>query len=570
MKRKLAKGNYVAFTRPYKNTPEYGRLVKYNSTKQTWEIDAISLGKKVYIQQQKLTYIAPFHVTQDFLRGLVRYDLTYSDFVANAVPLENWIPSGKYFYILEDMLALINNIKTKQPSLEELYNWSKLLLEILNRQIECKGKPVYEKQTKLLFSLPKNDEAMAFTLHKLICLNYMDFGTDVKPEDLNLDLDFILKEIANFKNNKPLHLYLWSYGTKLISLKSLTEPDELKRLTEEDKELLRTMLLKFSEEETEALETLGYCYYGGNELFECDWNKARDIFLNLMENPEVKDVDKCRFANTLGYIYYYGRCTDGVPDYESAFKYFSLGAAAGIYESIYKLADLYMHGYFVPKNNCAAYSLVYSIYDDNLKDILKGNFDCKFADVALRMGNLCRDGITPKDDSYYFYTLADCAIRKRREFEYYGDDKVATGIQKELDRIRKDNPVKHVKTLTDKEVIDLVEKFFDDCACKVTIEPLKIGQKVTLERINPNLKKAAFEEDRKYIFECYPGYGYCNLINKMSFIAYGDESEKEEEKITFYADFFDLIGNSCLFLNHKQVSYIFRADRFERKLPKTT
>jgi TPR repeat protein len=56
-------------------------------------------------------------------------------------------------------------------------------------------------------------------------------------------------------------------------------------------------------------------------------------------------TDNPQYANTLGYIYYYGRCNNGVPEYDQAFYYFSYAAANGLYEGMYKLADLFWHGY---------------------------------------------------------------------------------------------------------------------------------------------------------------------------------------------------------------------------------
>ena len=58
----------------------------------------------------------------------------------------------------------------------------------------------------------------------------------------------------------------------------------------------------------------------------------------------------------LGYCYYYGR---NMPvDYEKAFHYFALGAFDGHLVSLYKIGDMYMNGYYVPKNEKEAF-LIY-------------------------------------------------------------------------------------------------------------------------------------------------------------------------------------------------------------------
>lgn len=58
-----------------------------------------------------------------------------------------------------------------------------------------------------------------------------------------------------------------------------------------------------------ALRLKGYACYGGNRLYECDWTAARDCMLRLREL-----ADDAEYANTLGYIYYYGRCNGGEPE----------------------------------------------------------------------------------------------------------------------------------------------------------------------------------------------------------------------------------------------------------------
>lgn len=71
-----------------------------------------------------------------------------------------------------------------------------------------------------------------------------------------------------------------------------------------------------------ALRLKGYACYGGNRLYECDWTAARDCMLRLREL-----ADDAEYANTLGYIYYYGRCNGGEPEYEKAFPQLSIPPA---------------------------------------------------------------------------------------------------------------------------------------------------------------------------------------------------------------------------------------------------
>ena len=147
-------------------------------------------------------------------------------------------------------------------------------------------------------------------------------------------------------------------------------------------------------------------------------------------------------ANTLGYIFYYGRCNNGVPEYEEAFKYFSIGHAFTYFESTYKLADMFAHGYGVVKDGKTANHLYWSVYEQNLKRFIKEDYECKFADAALRMGNCFRYGYGAEIDlttAYYYYLQADLAIRKRTEVaNHYGDTVVFNGVQRALEETRKE------------------------------------------------------------------------------------------------------------------------------------
>ena len=183
-----------------------------------------------------------------------------------------------------------------------------------------------------------------------------------------------------------------------------------------------------AEDDPEALKAKAYaCYGDGNAAYGQNWPESMKCLLRLMEvKPDPL------FANTLGYMYYYGRCNGGVPEYDKAFYYFSIGAARGYYESRYKLSDMFRHGYGVPRDPGIAAGLIWELYHDQLKKIRKGRFDSNFADVALRAGNLCKDGIdceADPEEAFYYYLQARYAIRMRiLTDEGYGDRSDAEGI----------------------------------------------------------------------------------------------------------------------------------------------
>lgn len=219
--------------------------------------------------------------------------------------------------------------------------------------------------------------------------------------------------------------------------------NEYKGINDETRALIR----KFIEErcrknDVDALQEKGYSCYGGNELYDCDWKMARDCMLKIL-----KLTGHGWAANTLGYIYYYGRCNEGKPQYKEALKYFTLASATGNVEAMYKLGDMYFNGYGTEKSREAAYNLYGQIYDDQKKAFCYGDTYCKFADAALRMGNLRirdykeqveagdEDDVNPFliMDAYEYYLQADYAIKLRvKNHDYYGDNVVYNAIQKSI------------------------------------------------------------------------------------------------------------------------------------------
>ena len=165
------------------------------------------------------------------------------------------------------------------------------------------------------------------------------------------------------------------------------------------------------------------CYGKGNAGFDEDWVTSRDCLLKLEE------IDpKSQYADTLGYIYYYGRCTGGVPEYDKAFYWFSIAAAGGIYEARYKIADLIKDGKGCHKDREIANHIIWDLYNENVEYFCRGIGRTKFADIVLRVGHLYRDGINcpiSLDEAYQYYLMAKLAIRMRRQScDAYGDESV--------------------------------------------------------------------------------------------------------------------------------------------------
>lgn len=258
-----------------------------------------------------------------------------------------------------------------------------------------------------------------------------------------------------------------------------------------------------------AIQRRGYCYYCGTKIYPNDWYKARDAFLDYYQMTGDASA-----ANTLGYIYYYGRCNGGVPEYEKAFKYFSIGHAYSYFESTYKLADMLANGYGVVKDGESANHLYWSVYKENLKRFIRGNLECKFADAALRMGNCFRDGIGTEKDletAYYYYLQADYAIRERtKAANHYGDTVVFDGIQKAIVEVRKEYTD---KGRTEQLVYPGWTKWtlIKHRRCKLVIKELKEG----VLALDATVLKRRDEKEAPRMLITVPKADYCALRKKI-------------------------------------------------------
>lgn len=222
-----------------------------------------------------------------------------------------------------------------------------------------------------------------------------------------------------------------------------------------------------------ALEAMAYGSYGGNAAFEDNFYVAKDCLLKLTamsENPF--------YHNSLGFIYYYGRCNEGKPEYEKAFIHFSVAAAAGVFEAKYKLSDMFLNGYYVPRNYNSAFCLVDEIFGELKERFADGDFRCPFADVALRVANMYENGYGTEaniEAAYFFGLYAKLAIEQRiSKYTEYGDEEVLKKIYETIERIEKELPEDYFATDYTTAVPYMIGEIIKvSDMCDVTIHKLK-------------------------------------------------------------------------------------------------
>ena len=260
-----------------------------------------------------------------------------------------------------------------------------------------------------------------------------------------------------------------------------------------------------------------YGSYTGNAIYPQDWKTAEENLIKL--------VDVCKnplAANSLGYIYYYGRTNNGVSDYEKALKYFTIAQIAGISEAKYKLCDMLTEGKGFPaKMPEIAFKSISNMYNELLNEFRGETYSCEFADVAIRMGNYYYDLAKKGSCSFYFayqyYMIAKYALELRMKNDpQYGDE----SVMKRLMPKYQDAKEHFHKELQDNNAADgplnILEDFLLNNTARVQVRKLKDAKYkiiITMNPINPN--NAFYTKELVAI----PHLDYCKLISKIELVS---------------------------------------------------
>lgn len=455
---------------------------------------------------------------------------------------DNWgddvINIENYPIKVEDLLVAFKTIRRERFDDDVCDFWISCIKIELERQMAVSKGEVYNERDAL-FAMVEEVSGDRY--------NFYMTGIDSAIEEGKIFLE---------DRDKPPYerRYPDAYKRKFVRFFN-DHTDVFSRLKEEELNYI-DMYRFFAEGMAEELDcdgliAVGYGCYGGNEAFECDWERSRDCMLTLLDIDDRID-EQARYANTLGYIYYYGRCSGGVPDHEAAYKYFSFAAFNGVYEARYKVADMFNNGYYVPKSKGTALRMVWELYRENIGYIKKGDFDCKFADIALRLGGYCEefgfkkrkcrdmddvndlfdDLIDEMDDPYsdlfcggvsgfdyvfeealYYYTQAKYAIDRRMEgHNYYGDGKVKQRIESALDRVKSSTGFEVKESVTFPTMGDVLRDAIDGKKLDMVIKKSD-GASYT---VTFSTHKREGEEHPEKMFITVPEIGMCGLYSTVT------------------------------------------------------
>lgn len=347
---------------------------------------------------------------------------------------EGAVPEGSYTVTVKDIQTAIENIINSKATVPQLFRWLHMLFEVLDGDLLPDDLMERAIETDVLYTFPAEKEAVMLGALRILINVSRNLANGADGEGLAMDLP-CLKDAREYlkcyEENKGKPEAQWQYPDfmKEAYLTYIDESGFLNKLSEQELAKYKTFLSELLKKGNEtALAARAYGCYVGNKLFKQDFVRAKADLETLFQKTENP-----MYANSLGYIYYYGRCNGGIADYTKAFQYFTYGAANGVEESIYKLSDMYKNGYGTFKSEKTAYRLIDQQFDRLKKLYEQGeDQDNKLADVALRMGTMDLEGIGTFKEPFSAVSellIAQYVMKKRKQ---YGDNLVAARINKTL------------------------------------------------------------------------------------------------------------------------------------------
>lgn len=253
-------------------------------------------------------------------------------------------------------------------------------------------------------------------------------------------------------------------------------------------ELTKLLFRKFCDElategDANALRIKGYACYGGNSVYESDWQTAADCMERLWR------LGFGYAANTLGYMHYNGSCNSGIPNYRKAFFYFSIASSYNIFESKLKIADMFLDGHFVSRNYAVAVSILDELYNEEKKQIQENIFTGLFPEVAYRMAKIIMSSPKMFQDekirTYSYLLQARFALAHRmKQNASSSDEQLLRLIESDMAELHNMIPEFRKKRKTFRSAIPLHIDFFmgdDGCIFKLKVKKLKNNRiKITI------------------------------------------------------------------------------------------
>ena len=442
----------------------------------------------ITMNARSMDRIEPYSLSRGDLKKLARGEIFYGDLSGSIFPPFNVKAEKGHELDAGDIKAALLNINKEADCLDIFKEWFWVINNIFYADLDIKGRyreeyfsdtpetdddifsVCFSMLEKLYWGLEervaeKEDyEKYLLKFERHITWDRNKNNRKVEKEAYFAVCEDLISRVDAYEQNKGLEKKQWIYSDsqKRHILQMYEDESSLEGATQEALEIYRKFAFDLAlKGDQTALNIIAWGCYEGNAAFSADWKESEKYLLRLYNEHGDPYA-----ANALGYIYFYGRVSGGVPEYEKAFKYFCFGALDGNDESLYKAADMLIGGLGVPKNIDMGLNIIADGYGSCMEHFCEGDYANKLADYALRMGDACRNDLVfgmGLRDAYKFYLEAEFAINKRMETgKMYGDEKVRENILRQIAAVK----MKMGDAVTQKQVRTdfpiFINQLFDD------------------------------------------------------------------------------------------------------------
>lgn len=514
------------------------------------------LGKKIYdknakpilIRSSLVTYCPAIKAETENLRAFFRCEISASQMTGSTCPITNLFCDKPYKVTLSDLLSALKY--GQEVGYNEFMNEWVYYIDSAFSNLYDIGKPENDEMMNNGYRfLPTESDYVLERYNALV--KWINEDT----QDMR-EFDKLVKKteesVRMFELPVPQRAY--REEEKIYFIECLDLCQNMLTASDEEIALFRQYIEELCEKGVKtAMRIKAFSCYCGNRAYENDWVQARDLLLALMDEEDLQYI-----ANALGYIYYYGRCNNGVPEYEKAFYYFSIGAAGGTIESLYKVSDMFLHGYAVPKNIQIASDNIDMLYYRTLQDPIHGFFASRFADIALRKGDLVLAKQGDPDEAFYYYLQAEFAIRMRMlADDSYGDQRVAEKIRNAIQEILPQTSFEKPRYIITKKPLEyfLMSSFLDDCPLIICLEQKRDGQYKALIEVKPEHAGEIY----KKLFLTIPDAHFCGYKDHITLHTTAVRSIKVEGEDFHESSLalpFDEVKENTLFFRGRAIAEI--------------
>ena len=360
-------------------------------------------GTKFEIEKKYVTRNEPTVVSPEQLRRLWRYEISWQG-LEKELDMSRPIDYDDYEVTFGDLRAALTRIKTERIANAKIKTeWYKPTSKT-KKGTEYKGVH-FEKSSggvEVIEGLPDRSDILWDIYSELKRLRDDDSPVyELADEYISRMDSFVENEKKPISERNYSIEQKWNFVSRWHHY--LDEADE--RVLDYYREFVNELC---SSGDMEAMELKAEECAGGDEAFDCDWEYARKIYEMLFYKDGVKH------SSDLGEIYYYGRCNNGIPEYDKAYRHFLIDSLGfKISESRIYLADMFYNGHGVPQNKPYAYYLLDSMCDE-LEDRIYGRtsgrgFDfitydlLMYARISKIMGDYVNAGGVLGMHNYYWH-----------------------------------------------------------------------------------------------------------------------------------------------------------------------